>query len=104
MSFAGWLRATRTARAPEISQKDLAAAAEELDAGTPEGERARFAQSRVSQWERGASLPDLRQLTLLCLALQVTDEERTAGRTAWEAEQLRGLPTDHHDHTSPEAA
>jgi hypothetical protein len=96
MSFAGWLQATRTARGPTYSQKHLAALAADLDREAPD-ERARFSQARISEWE-GADgrqvprRPSLRQLAVLFLALECTEDECTAGRAAWEAEQLRGLP------------
>lgn len=102
MRFAAWLRTTRESRVPRITQGALAARAAELDAAAPESERATFDQNRISAWELGKGRPGLRQLELLFIALETTDEERTAGRALWEAEQLQGLPG--HDAADGEAA
>lgn len=88
MDFAGWLRGARIRREPRVSQDALASTALGLD----QDGRSRFSQARVSEWEQGSSLPDLRQLELVCLALGCSEQERAEGRAAWEAVQLQGVP------------
>jgi transcriptional regulator with XRE-family HTH domain len=87
MTFAELLKSARKSRVPKVSQQALATAALELD---PAGSK--FSQARVWEWETGPMLPDLRQLTLLCRALNVSASEDADLRLAWEREQLRGLP------------
>jgi transcriptional regulator with XRE-family HTH domain len=101
MGFAGWLRATRMSRVPTVSQEALAVAAGALEGGADgaaDVRRARFSQARLSEWERGATLPDLRQFVVLGLALGLTDDEAREGRRLWDAEQLAGIPVTGVDH------
>lgn len=92
MTFAEELRRIRNSRVPSVSQETLAVEAAALDRAALPEDRAKFSQTRVSEWERGPMLPDLRQLTLMIRVLRCNADDDAALRLAWEREQLRGLP------------
>lgn len=86
--FAVWLRELRERREPRMSQAALAAAANKWKP------RPTIYQARITDWELGKGLPNLRQLACLCLALEAPRPERRKGKALWEAAQLDGIPVD----------
>jgi transcriptional regulator with XRE-family HTH domain len=85
MSFAEWLRETRVQKGP--SQDRLAEAARELDP------KCSVYQGRLTEWENGKGVPNLRQFRATCRALELSEEETLAGREHWEAAQLHDEPS-----------
>lgn len=80
MGFASWLRQARTDR--DLSQDALAAKARALDAAC------HVQQTRVSEWERGESIPSWRQFVAVCRALDLDAGATGDGRQLWEREQV----------------
>lgn len=49
-------------------------------------------QSRISEWELGRVIPDLRQLTVAIRVLGLGHAEEAYARALWEESQLNDLP------------
>ena len=57
--------------------------------------KVRAAQSRVSEWEKAARLPSLRQLLALFTALGPSEVDRLEPRALWERAELQDGDTNH---------
>lgn len=83
-SFAEWFRKVR--REATLSQDRLSDIALALDSESG------VYQTRLSSWERGASLPSLRQLMVCCSAMRLSQGSIAVGRGMWDEAQLQGIP------------
>ena len=95
MGFAEWLTTTRKGRAISQVALSMACVAHDQEEG--------FSQARISEWERGLSLPGFRQLVILEKALALAPSEVREGRDAWESAQAGDLMAG-PDHAGPPAA
>lgn len=85
-AFGTWLRESRTAvpadGRPAPSQDQLAELARQADP------KSKVYQARLSEWERGPALPNLRQLRAIGAALKLTPDQMSEGRELWDSAQL----------------
>lgn len=83
--FGEWARAARDSRG--LTQDGLAKLA------VAEDKHCKLYQSRVTDWERGLWVPNLRQFLAVVKALKLTESEAAIGRQKWEDAQLHDEPS-----------